>query len=338
MYKIRCVIRPSEDQQTTTNPGSSFFPEQGSFTSLSDHPMAAANTWNAFHALRLFPKEDNFHCMGSAKSTIDGCCMRPTNRANRQAAHNTLRDMSMVDPMSRDARELLHLLVPKILCLQNHQHQAGELYKELRARMRKARDGIAYRPTIVVARGWEPRRGIKSQALGAPVQPSWIVARRAEAEAALAEDSESDSEEEDDEAPLGTGHPPGAWPEEPNEEPVVESEEPALVAAPEMGQVDNPMRDRHQRLAANAPHEVCRVRHVRRRPLEPDCAICTLPMNMEDGVVWCKAECGQNLHRECMREWEDQREERGQLLCPFCRVPWAAPCEHDEQEPPAADA
>ncbi|KAL5339763.1 hypothetical protein BJX70DRAFT_363106 [Aspergillus crustosus] len=49
----------------------------------------------------------------------------------------------------------------------------------------------------------------------------------------------------------------------------------------------------------------------------------------EDGLVWCKAFCGNNYHGECfrrwLREWRGMRVEgtySGRVTCPSCRRRW----------------
>jgi len=50
----------------------------------------------------------------------------------------------------------------------------------------------------------------------------------------------------------------------------------------------------------------CSPAHVARRSLDEDCAACTESLadsRLED-VVWCKTQCGHNVHRSCFEEWE----------------------------------
>lgn len=40
-------------------------------------------------------------------------------------------------------------------------------------------------------------------------------------------------------------------------------------------------------------------------------------------VVWCKAQCGQNIHKQCMDMWKLQKGRAGQTItCTVCRSPW----------------
>ncbi|KAK0749137.1 hypothetical protein B0T18DRAFT_427309 [Schizothecium vesticola] len=66
-----------------------------------------------------------------------------------------------------------------------------------------------------------------------------------------------------------------------------------------------------------------------RKPLEGDCPICFNEMEAEgEAVVWCKAACGQNVHRECFEMWAaTKRQQAGaggkvDVTCPYCRSVW----------------
>lgn len=63
-----------------------------------------------------------------------------------------------------------------------------------------------------------------------------------------------------------------------------------------------------------------------RKPIEGDCPICfeDLTEAKPEETVWCKATCGNSLHRECFLTWRRE----GKNICVFCRSPWEA----DEKE------
>jgi hypothetical protein len=83
-------------------------------------------------------------------------------------------------------------------------------------------------------------------------------------------------------------------------------------------------------------------RSVVRKPIDEPCGICLEPMCCPDEVVWCRAQCGKNLHRECFGNWrrqcfqnadrrrmddEDDEEQRQEnrlaaVTCGFCRATW----------------
>lgn len=61
-----------------------------------------------------------------------------------------------------------------------------------------------------------------------------------------------------------------------------------------------------------------------RKPLEGECPICCVdfePENRKEEVVFCKAACGNNIHKECFQQWAAIKK-GGEVTCPFCRTPW----------------
>jgi hypothetical protein len=60
-----------------------------------------------------------------------------------------------------------------------------------------------------------------------------------------------------------------------------------------------------------------------RKPIEGECPICVCDFEPEgcEAIVYCKAACGNNVHKSCFQEWAASK--RGQTVtCPFCRKPW----------------
>ncbi len=69
----------------------------------------------------------------------------------------------------------------------------------------------------------------------------------------------------------------------------------------------------------------------RRKAVEGDCPICFCEMDGEGGVggeavVWCRAACGQNVHRGCFETWAATKRRQaggsGEVTCPYCRSVW----------------
>ncbi|KAK8218792.1 SWIM zinc finger protein [Phyllosticta capitalensis] len=59
----------------------------------------------------------------------------------------------------------------------------------------------------------------------------------------------------------------------------------------------------------------------RRKPLEDDCPICCCEFEpTKEEIVYCKAACGNNIHKECFNQWAATK--HGEVTCPFCRSPW----------------
>ncbi|KLU90484.1 Znf1 [Magnaporthiopsis poae ATCC 64411] len=73
-----------------------------------------------------------------------------------------------------------------------------------------------------------------------------------------------------------------------------------------------------------------------RKPVEGDCPICfdELPSAADaakstkncEQLVWCRAACGQNMHKHCFQMWSaTKRQQAGgssPVTCPFCRSVW----------------
>jgi hypothetical protein len=60
-----------------------------------------------------------------------------------------------------------------------------------------------------------------------------------------------------------------------------------------------------------------------RKPIEGECPICYDDLEPGgDTIVYCKASCGNNVHKGCMQKWISMS--RGKATCPYCRATWAA--------------
>ena len=69
--------------------------------------------------------------------------------------------------------------------------------------------------------------------------------------------------------------------------------------------------------------EVEKAEIVERKSMQgADCAICMeeFEESGEEEVVWCQAQCGQNVHKECLGMFH--RSQHGQKTCVYCRAPW----------------
>ena len=60
----------------------------------------------------------------------------------------------------------------------------------------------------------------------------------------------------------------------------------------------------------------------KRKPIEGECPICYFDLDdKENTLVWCKAACGNNMHKSCFDQWAASQ--RGQTVkCVYCRTPW----------------
>ena len=60
-----------------------------------------------------------------------------------------------------------------------------------------------------------------------------------------------------------------------------------------------------------------------RKPIEDDCPICCVEFSSEDEILFCRAACGNNVHKGCFEQWATQKRAMGGgVTCPFCRTPW----------------
>tara|TARA_R110002003_G_scaffold198_1_gene15440 strand:+ start:4183 stop:5007 length:825 start_codon:yes stop_codon:yes gene_type:complete len=58
-----------------------------------------------------------------------------------------------------------------------------------------------------------------------------------------------------------------------------------------------------------------------RKPVEGECAICHEDLDPTvDDITFCRAECGQNVHEDCMNDWK--RSKNAATTCPMCRKRW----------------
>ncbi|KAF2789989.1 hypothetical protein K505DRAFT_377835 [Melanomma pulvis-pyrius CBS 109.77] len=60
-----------------------------------------------------------------------------------------------------------------------------------------------------------------------------------------------------------------------------------------------------------------------RKPIEGECPICYCEFEITESknIVYCKAACGNNVHKDCMASWATAK--RGKATCPYCRAAWA---------------
>ena len=71
------------------------------------------------------------------------------------------------------------------------------------------------------------------------------------------------------------------------------------------------------------PSEQAGEKDGNRKPVEGECPICSEdfePENSEE-IVYCKAACGNNVHKSCFEQWAATKTGGG-VTCPFCRTPW----------------
>jgi len=87
------------------------------------------------------------------------------------------------------------------------------------------------------------------------------------------------------------------------------------------------IRSELREILANAPpilNSDNTSRDGNRKPLEDDCPICCCEFEPEkEEIVYCKAACGNNIHKTCFEQWAASKKgASGGVTCPFCRTPW----------------
>lgn len=62
-----------------------------------------------------------------------------------------------------------------------------------------------------------------------------------------------------------------------------------------------------------------------RKPVEGECPICYEALEESEVIVYCRASCGQNMHKACLEMWAATKRAQGTVAavtCPYCRSPW----------------
>ncbi|KAI2485624.1 RING finger domain containing protein [Pyrenophora tritici-repentis] len=59
-----------------------------------------------------------------------------------------------------------------------------------------------------------------------------------------------------------------------------------------------------------------------RKSIEGECPICYDELGSKEDTVYCKASCGNNIHKACMQNWMAASSGKG--TCPYCRAKWEA--------------
>jgi hypothetical protein len=62
-----------------------------------------------------------------------------------------------------------------------------------------------------------------------------------------------------------------------------------------------------------------------RKPIEGECPICYEALEKDEAIIYCRASCGQNMHKACLEMWAATKRAQGtvaKVTCPYCRSPW----------------
>ncbi len=64
---------------------------------------------------------------------------------------------------------------------------------------------------------------------------------------------------------------------------------------------------------------------VHQKPLDADpCPVCYEAIEGHESVLYCKASCGSNVHRDCYLRWHHHDPTRDHYECVMCRAQWKA--------------
>ncbi|KAL4921141.1 hypothetical protein BDW62DRAFT_140320 [Aspergillus aurantiobrunneus] len=60
----------------------------------------------------------------------------------------------------------------------------------------------------------------------------------------------------------------------------------------------------------------------KRKAVEGDCPICFMEFEPDkENIVWCRAACGNNIHKSCFQQWASTQNDQG-VRCVYCRSHW----------------
>ena len=106
-----------------------------------------------------------------------------------------------------------------------------------------------------------------------------------------------------------------------------EEEEAREAAAAEAARVAKGVADAAAAAAAGPLVEKSLTGQLRHAvSADDDCAICYETLDDHTSLVWCRAQCGQNLHAACFAQWRGTKLKQGDAVdCPHCRSAWIEP-------------
>lgn len=82
------------------------------------------------------------------------------------------------------------------------------------------------------------------------------------------------------------------------------------------------LREMYQSSPLSSQKEQSEDNNGKRKPIEGDCPICFMELEPEkDEIVWCRAACGNNVHKACFRQWAATQNAQG-VRCVYCRSAW----------------
>ncbi|PWY93777.1 RING finger domain protein [Aspergillus sclerotioniger CBS 115572] len=82
------------------------------------------------------------------------------------------------------------------------------------------------------------------------------------------------------------------------------------------------LRDMYHDSAISRQPDTDENKDGNRKPVEGDCPICFMEFEPDnEEIVWCRAACGNNIHRTCFQKWAATQQAQG-VRCVYCRSSW----------------
>lgn len=309
--------------------------------------------WSPTEVLKIDPDAPRFTCVGYAPSK-GRRCHNPIAAANRQEASELLTRMSRIDPSSSRLDSKLEALAPRLLCRRWHQNQAESITEKWNDRIERfvaakvAREEVIENTSLATSIA-DARRTLRALSnaiessrvtlardiMQAPSRRRIPTASRIEtsSSAPRAESSDHHStvllSESQREAAAEQGQerqrqqilvPSTEQPHAVPVSPVTSQEIPENhVQQEEILEASQPVEESETASIQSAPTQepsAAEEHHIwSRRRIERDCSICCEDLSNGESLVWCKTQCGQNYHRECINTWLETNEHT--KTCPY---------------------
>ena len=306
--------------------------------------------WTPASVLQLEPNSLGFTCIGHAK-TQGRRCRNAIAYANRQEAEKILLQISRLDPLSPRVDAQLEELATRLLCRRWHQDQAAMMKRRWQSRIEDFQDTEAARRAdrlrtleTINARARSPdtrgrtASGDRERTVAAvasiliessmSVTISMIISDEAfrrrrspepqspsQREASLQEPTSQNSNSPPSPSPRNeqTIHTPTVPPQEhPTATNNRESE------ASNQTEPSRPISQGSTQSLQPQQNEISHHPHQDRRSIEGDCSICCEDVNDGGDSTWCRAQCGQNFHTDCVNLWHASQEADERVkTCPY---------------------
>ena len=250
--------------------------------------------WAPAEILNVDLNSSNFTCIGYAKSK-NRRCHNPIACANRQEGAKTLLEMSELDPQSQRLDGKLEELASRLLCKRWHQDQAAQMKRQWYRKIENYRAAeTAHREESGRTANIEPNGEESGQrTVPDPVSSSQQEAVRQEPN--HQENSSSTNSSPDERTTPA--------PDRPNREHLVTTRTDVANEGESQAHVLEPPTQQQPQEQSLHTHD--------RRTIEGDCSICWEDLRSDGPTVWCRAQCRQNFHANCMDLWHASLEAEG---------------------------